>query len=53
MARPAHPGDELADPARGIQLACGRLRREALVVVVVAHDHDLRARIVERLPDRL
>ena len=49
----AGTGDELADPLGRICDAGGRLRGEALVVVVVSDDHDLRSGVVQVLPQRL
>src|SRR5581483_6853372 len=43
----------LTNAARRIGRPSGVLRREALVQVVVAGQHDVRAGLVERLPDRL
>src|SRR2546422_11082351 len=43
----AGTGDELADPVSWICGARGRLRGEALVVVVVPDDHDLRSGVVQ------
>ena len=40
---------ELADPARRVGLAVGVLRREALVVVVVAGQYQVGVGVIERL----
>src|SRR5260370_6609645 len=45
--------DEFADAARGIGRAIGRLRGEALVIVIMAGAHDIRVGFVERLEERL
>ena len=50
--RAAGPDDDLADPAGPFLLAARVLRREPLVVVVVAVDHELRAVLVEQVPER-
>src|SRR5262245_8264316 len=49
----ACPDDELADAMHRIGRAIGRLRREALVVVLVAVDYHVRAERVEDAPDLL
>src|SRR3954452_6299211 len=49
----ASPDHELADPARPILVAIGVLWRETFVVVVVAVDDEVGARVVERLPERV
>src|SRR5260370_971714 len=51
LAAGAH--DEFADAARGIGRAIGRLRGEALVIVIMAGDHDIGVGFVERLEERL
>ena len=43
--------DELAHAAGGVGAAVGRLRREPLVDVVVAVQHDVRAGVVEGGPE--
>src|SRR3989449_7680796 len=43
---------ELADPARRIRIRAGVLRGEALVVVLLTVEHDLRTRGIEIVPDR-
>ena len=48
----AGPDDELADPAGRVGPGVGVLRGEALVGVVVAVEDDVRAGVVERLPER-
>src|SRR3954464_14474603 len=50
---PASPDHELADPARPILVAIGVLWREPFVVVVVAVDDEVGARVVESLPEWL
>src|SRR6266511_2022884 len=52
VAGPARPDHELADAACGVEYAVRALRREALVVVVVAGEHYLGIRRVQRLEDR-
>src|SRR5882724_12383263 len=49
----AGTGDELTDPVGRICGAGSRLRGEALVVVVVPDDNDLRSGVVQVLPQRL
>src|SRR5229473_2434009 len=49
----AGANDEFANAARGIGGAIGRLRGEALVIVVVAGDHNIGVGFVERLEERL
>src|SRR6266508_622766 len=49
----AGPDNERADTALGIELTARRLWREALILVVVPGDGDLRAIVVQRLPQRL
>src|SRR5262249_2768354 len=44
--------DELTDAACGVELATRVLRREPLVLVVVAAEHHVRVVVVQRLPDR-
>src|SRR5260370_13893145 len=51
LAAGAH--DEFADAARGIGRAIGRLRGEALVIVIMAGDHDIGVGFVESLEERL
>src|SRR6266851_10317071 len=51
LAAGAH--NEFADAARGIGRAIGRLRGEALVIVIVAGDHDIGVGFVECLEERL
>ena len=51
LAARAH--DELADAVRGVERALRRLRGEALVLVDVAVEHHVGARVVEVLPERL
>ena len=53
QGRAAGADDELADAAVAILPAAGVLRREALVVVVVAVDDDVGAGRVEGLPERV
>src|SRR5439155_25104546 len=43
----------LPDAVRVVPRAGGRLRGEALVVVVVAVQHEVGTEVVQRLPDRL
>src|SRR5207245_11269341 len=50
MAPAARAHDELAYAARGIERPAPLLRREALVVVVMATQDDVRVEVVERLP---
>ena len=49
----ARADHELADAARVVELARRVLRREALVVVGVAAEHDVGVGVVEVLEDRL
>src|SRR5688572_2906212 len=49
---PAGPHDELPESAREIEDAARRLRREALIVVIVPDDHELRVVFVQRRPER-
>src|SRR5204863_9783065 len=52
MALPARPDDELANATGVVALAVRGLRRKPLVVVIVAHQDDIGAGRLERLPDR-
>src|SRR3954453_3957659 len=49
----ARADNELANAARGVGYAGGILRRETLIIMGVAVDHQLGASIIQRLPDRL
>src|SRR5438132_784963 len=52
--RPAARADhELSNSAGLVEGAAGGLRREPLVVVLVPREHDVRAGVVQRLPQRL
>ena len=51
VIRAAGAGDELANAGRGVRLAGRRLRREALVDVVVAIEDDVRVRGVQQVPE--
>src|SRR6266849_1992033 len=53
MALAACADHELPNPSSRIGRARGRLRRKALIVVLVPGDHDLGAGVVQRLPQRL
>lgn len=53
MTPSARPDDELADTAPAIGFAGRVLRREPLVVMLVARQRDIGIEVVERLPDRL
>jgi hypothetical protein len=48
-APPAHPDQELPDAPRQIPAAARVLRREALVVMIVADQDDICAEVLERL----
>src|SRR5439155_2136300 len=48
---PARADDELADALRTVERARDVQRREALVVVVVADEDDVRTVVVERVPE--
>ena len=52
-ARTAHARDEFADTGDRIGHTGRGLRPEALIVVIVAGEHELRAGVVQRLPQRL
>src|SRR2546430_6464689 len=48
----AGTGDDFTQPAIPVERGGGRLRREPLVVVLMAVQHQLRSRSVERVPQR-
>src|SRR5437763_4495352 len=52
VASTARPHDELADPMVGVSGPVGLLRREPLVVVLVAAEDQGRAPVVEGVPER-
>src|SRR5207244_1568804 len=53
VASAAGSDHELPYPTHGIRSPRGGLWREALVVMVVAREHDVGVRVVEVLPDQL
>src|SRR2546428_8161875 len=50
---PSRADHELANPTSQVGGPAGRLGGEPLVVVLVSREHDLRAGVVQRLPQRL
>lgn len=53
MARASCAYHKLADAVHRIEVTVGVLWRKALVIVLVTGKHNVGAKIIERLPDRL
>src|SRR5206468_7088739 len=49
---PTHTYVELTDPPRGVRVPAGVLGSEALVIVLLTVEHDLRSRGIQIVPDR-